>query len=94
MQALLRLFIYFWLHLVFPAVLRLKGWGSSCTAVHTLLITVASLAAEHRLWARGLAPVANGLSYPAACAIFPDGNQTCVPCIGRWISNLFTTRGV
>ena len=34
----------------------------------------------------------HGLSYPAACGIFPDQGSNCVPCIGRWILNPWITR--
>ena len=48
---------YFWLHLVFVAarglslVVASRGYS---VAVHRLLIAVASLVAEHGIWARGL----------------------------------------
>ena len=40
---------------------------------------------------------AHRLSCPATCGIsvpHPTRNQTCVPCIGRWILNHWTTREV
>ena len=35
---------------------------------------------------------AHGLSCPTACGIFLDQGPTCVPCIGRWILNHWTTK--
>ena len=44
---------------------------SSCRA--RLLVAVAPLAVEHRLWGeRSLAVVVHGHSYSSACGIFPD----------------------
>ena len=52
------LFIYIWLCWVFVAVCglfsRCAKWGLLFVVVRGLLIAVASLAAEHGLWARGL----------------------------------------
>ena len=71
--------------LVFVAVLKscvvAVRRGSSCTAVHKLLTALASLV-EHRLSVHGLAVVANGLRYPAARGIFPDGESN--PCPLHW----------
>ena len=48
-----KLFIYFWLHLVFVAVYRLllvaESGGQSLVVMRGLLIAVASLVAEHGL---------------------------------------------
>ena len=63
--------------------------GLSLVAVRGLLIAVASLV-EHGLQARGLQQpwrtgsvvVAQGLSCPAACGIFPD--QGSNPCPLHW----------
>ena len=53
MKAILHLSIYFWLHSVFISVLEVSvvavSGGYSCTAVHELLIALASLVVEHRL---------------------------------------------
>ena len=38
--------------------------------------------------------MAHGLSCPTSCGIFPDGDGTHVPCIGRQILNHWTTRKV
>ena len=46
--------------------------GFSLVAVPRLLIVVASLVLEHRLWSLGSTVVAHGVSCPAACGIFPD----------------------
>ena len=70
--------------MVFVAVLKFcvvaVSRGSSCTAVHKLLIALASLV-EHRLLVHGLA-VVNGLHYPATHGIFPDGESN--PCPLHW----------
>lgn len=42
--------------------------------------------------ARTSVVAAHGLSCPAACGIFLIRNLTHVPCTGRWIFNLWTTR--
>ena len=60
--------------------LVVESGGYCLVLVCGFLIAVATLVAEHRLWARGLsscrsrAPevVAHGLSCSVACGIFPD----------------------
>ena len=42
----------------------------------------------------GSAVVAPRLSCSEACGIYPDRDQTHVPCIGRWILLHWTTREV
>ena len=91
-------FIYF-VYLFLAALgLRCCVWAfSSCggrgllfVVVHGLLVVVASLAAEHRLRARGLQQlwraasvvVAHGFSCSTACGIFP--HQGSNPCPLRW----------
>ena len=34
-----------------------------------------------------------GLAAPTVCGFFPDWDLTCVPCIGKWILNHWTTKG-
>ena len=51
------LFIYFWLHWVFVAACGLSSCGERgllLVVVRGLLIAVASLVAEHGLWAHGV----------------------------------------
>ena len=47
-------------------------------------------------WLHGVLVAACRLSCPAACGILVPrpGIRTCVPCIGRWILNHWTTREV
>ena len=42
----------------------------------------------------GSVVVTSGFSCFTACGIFPDQDQTCVPCIGRRVLNHRTTREV
>ena len=56
--------------------------GLQFIVVHGLLIAVASLFAEHRLWNDGSVVVAHGLSCSEACGIFPD--QGWNPCLLLW----------
>ena len=53
--------------------------GLLFTAVHKLLIAVASLVAERRLWGLQASVVAaQGLGYSVACEIFPNqGSNLC-----------------
>ena len=92
------LFIYFWLHWVFIAVcsvsLVVENEGCSPVMVCGLLVAVAALAREHRLWGTGSVDVAHGLSGPAACGIFLSRDLTCVPCIGRQVLNHCTTKEI
>ena len=49
----------------------------SLVVVHGLLIVVASLVVERRLWAFSVV-VAQGLSCPKTCGVFPDqGSNLC-----------------
>ena len=56
------LFIYFWLCWIFIVAhglsLVVMSGGCSLVALHGLLIVVASLVAEHRLWGTGASGVA------------------------------------
>ena len=49
-----------------------------------------------RVGRRASVVTAHRLSGPATCGIFPDQtrDRTCIPCIGRWILNQWTTREV
>ena len=72
-----KLFIYFWLLWVFRTVRRLFSsfgeWGLLFLEVQGLLITVASLVAEHGFWSVGASIVkAQWLSCPQACGVFPE----------------------
>ena len=51
--------------------------------------TQASIAVSH-----GLSNCGTWISYPAECGISQTRDQTCVPCIGRWILHRWTTREV
>ena len=70
--------------------------------VHRLLLAVASLVEERRLWAHwlqqlqlaGSAVVAHGLSSSMACGIFLDQGSNPCPCTARWILNHGTTMEV
>ena len=66
--------------------------------MHGVLIAVASLVGEHRLWAAwalvvatprlystGSVVVVHGLGCSKACGIFVDQGSTCVCCTDRWI---------
>ena len=57
-------------------------------AVHGLLIRVASLAVEHRLWGvPASVVVAHRLICPAACGIFLDQSSNCSPALaGRFLT--------
>ena len=60
--------------------LVVESGGYSLVLLCAFLIAVATLVAEHRLWARGLSScrsralevVAHGLSCSVACGIFPN----------------------
>ena len=77
------LFTYFWLRWVLVAAHRLPlvvvNRGYSLVAVSGLLIAVASLAMEHRLWgAWASVAVAHGLSCPVAYGVFlHQGSNPC-----------------
>ena len=66
----------------FKIYLFLAVLGLQFIVVHGLLIAVASLFAEHRLWNAGSVVVAHGLSCSEACGIFPD--QGGNPCLLHW----------
>ena len=60
-----------------------------------LLMTAASLVAEHGLWSVGFSscgPV--GLVAPRHVGSSWTRGRTCVPCTGRWILSHWTTREV
>ena len=59
-----------------------------------LLVVVASLVVEHRLYSAGSVIVLHRLKCPAACGILLTRDGTCVPCIGRQIPNHWITREV
>ena len=78
--------------------LVVESRGFSLVAVHRLLIAVASLVAERRLWGEqasavvvlglsstGSVVMVRGLSCSMACGIFQTRDQTHVSCTGRWI---------
>ena len=68
-----------------------QGLLSSCR----FLIVVASLLAEHGLLAHGLQWLwFRGLDGLVISGIFQTRDQTCVPCVDRWLFNHWTTRGV
>ena len=78
-------FIYFWLHWIFVALLELplvaaEGRGFSLVAGHKLLITVASCGAQALsvLWCRGFV-------IPQHVESSWTRDPTHVPCIARWI---------
>ena len=74
------------LHLLRTGLLFIAVWGLSLRWLLLLQST------GSRMWASVF--VAPGLSCSKACKIFPDRDQTCVPCIGRQILNHWTTREV
>jgi len=62
--------------------------GLLLAAGHRLLIAVASLAAEHGLWApQSSVVVAHGLSYSKACGILPNQERNMSPeSAGRFLN--------
>ena len=68
--------------------------GLSPVAVSGLLVTMASLVAEHGLQGSSASVVvaAQGLSCPVAWGASWTRDQTGVPCIARQILNHWTTR--
>ena len=75
--------------------LSCSEWGPLFIAVPGLLIAVASLVAEPGPWSTGSVAAAHRLSFPMACAIFPD--QGSNPCPWHWQAssfNYWTTREV
>ena len=93
--------------------LQLRGLFSNCSkqellssCMHGVLIAVASLVGEHRLWAAwalvvatprlystGSVVVVHGLGCSKACGIFVDRGSTCVCCTARWILHHWATWG-
>ena len=59
--------------------------GYCLVAGHRLLISGASLIAEHGRQDTGSVAVAHGHSCSMAHGIFPDQGSNCVSYIGRWI---------
>ena len=90
------------------SLVAVSGGQPLLAAMCGLLAAVASLAAGHRLQQLPRASVVaahgpqssdsavtvHGLSCSVACGLFPDQDQTHDLCIGRWISNHWTTREV
>ena len=66
------------------ATLRCGAWASHCGGF--------SCCGTGGLGVRASLVVAHGLSCSAACEIFPDQGQTCVPCVGRQTLNHCATR--
>ena len=84
-------YIYFssWVFCVaFRLSLLLVSKGSSLVAVHRLLISVASLVAEHRLQGTGSVVAAHGPGWSVACGIFLDqGSDWCYCALqGRFLT--------
>ena len=99
------LFIYFWLHWVFVALLgfSLVVGGYSPVAMQGHLIKVSFLAAEHRLLGvQATAVASHGLGSCGTWTELPLGTwnlpakgvEPVVPCTGRQILNQWTTREV
>ena len=91
------LFISFCLCWVFIAACRLSllvvSWGYSLVATLSLLVAVASLAAQ----ALGLRLSSCSTQHLVASwhvGSSQTRDQTCGPCIGRWILNHWTSREV
>ena len=68
--------------------------GLLFVAVRGLLIAVASLVAEHRLQYAGFSSCGARVQLLRGMRSSRTRNQTCVPCIGRWILNHCATREV
>ena len=66
----------------FTAVSRLSLVAASGS--YSLLRLIGSGVQAWQLWCMGL----------VACGLFPGRDQACIPCIGRWIPNHWTTREV
>ena len=85
------LFLACWVF-VAPSGLSLVGMSGdySLVAVLSLLIAMASLVMEHRLWAHvGSVVVAQGLNCSEVCGIFP--HQGLNQCPLRWQARFLTT---
>ena len=73
------LFVYsFWLRWVFVAPGASLSLWCTCFSLRWLLLLCSVDSA--------------GFRHLVVCGIFPDQDQTQVPCIGRWIFNTWTTR--
>ena len=86
----------FWLFWVFMATRRLSlisASGGCSSSVCELLTAAASLVAERRLEALRLLRC-TGLEALQQVASSWSKDWTCVPCIGSWILNHWTTRDV
>ena len=60
-----------------------------------LLVATASPVAEHRLYVCGLSSCGHGgLAPPQPVKASQASKGNCVPCIGRWILNPWSTREV
>jgi len=71
----------------------LQQSGAAFVVACRLLVAVASLVAEHRLWdAQASVVVVAYLIAPRHVGSSQTRNQICVPCIGRQILNRWTTR--
>ena len=87
---------FFKIYLLFLTALSLCCWAwafSSCWAQASHHGGVSC----YKPWAVGtwaLIVVVHQLSCPSACGISQIRDQSCVPCIGRWIYNLWPTRNV
>ena len=69
--------------------------GYCLVTVHGLLIATASPVAEHRLYVCGLSSCGHGgLAPPEPVKASQASKGNCVPCIGRWILNPWSTREV
>ena len=87
---------YFWLHWVFIAVRAFSScseWGllSSCNAWGSHWGVLLQNKGSRF---KGSVVVAQGLSCPLPCGIFPDQGSNLVPCICRQILNHWTSRKV
>ena len=71
--------------------LVVESGGYSLIAVHGLLIAVAFLVAEHRLWSKGSILVASGLRSSLACGIFLDWRLNLCP--PHWQADSYPLRG-
>ena len=90
LKHLINYFIFsFWWHLILVAMHKL-----SLVAACRLLIEVASLIAEPRLWSTGSVVWCMGSIAPWHVKSSQARDKTCVPCIGRRILNHWTSREV
>ena len=79
-MAALFIFIYFWLRWVF-------------VAAHRLPLVAAQFPHYSGFSRQGSVILVHWLSCPVACGMFPKQTRDliCVPCIGRWICDHWTT---